>query len=88
MTDAGLRFPTAHPTHSFRNVGWNDFYCLDCGLSDAYTAVERPCPGVRIFACGNGGYWRAEEGGECLETFESRRAATDHWLSVHAQDPS
>jgi hypothetical protein len=83
--EATLQFPNAHPSHRFRNVGWNAFYCKSCGLSDAYTAVERPCSGVRVFVCPDGGYWRSDEGGECLEIFESRRTATEHWFAVHAE---
>ena len=87
-SEATLRFPNAHPSHEFKNIGWNDFYCKSCGLGHGYTAVERPCAGLRVFACANGGYWRADEGGECTETFESRRTATAHWFTVHAETSS
>jgi len=89
MNQAMLVFPTAHPSHRLRNYGWGDFACEACGLGAGYTAIERPCAGVRRYACGNGGYWQPDFGRvECLKVFDSRRAVSEHWFEHHLSSAS
>jgi hypothetical protein len=83
------RYPGPHASHVLRDVsgGYADYYCRVCGLHDANTAIERPCAGTRVYACGNAGYWQVASGRqECTRTFETQALATEHFLAQHVEE--
>ena len=89
MADLCGPYPTPHASHALRDMsgGYADYYCRVCGLHVANTAIERKCPGARIYACANGGYWQVAFGRqECIETFETQARATEHFLARHVEE--
>ena len=83
------RSPMPHASHVLRDVsgGYADYYCRVCGLHDANTAIERPCAGTRVYACGNAGCWPVAFGRqECTRMFETQALATEHFLAQHIEE--
>lgn len=67
--------------HEWKNIGWNAYTCLRCGMDDYSAEGTGRCRGRRSFACGTQS--NANTHGTCTRLFDTRREADAHYSAEH-----